>query len=50
MQIQLAPKIVTKRSYLFRRDCQYPLSVNAINFISTSTTNMKFKAVLIRDN
>ena len=30
---------VTKRSYLFRLDCKYPLGVKAIFFITTSTKN-----------
>lgn len=49
MQIQLAPTMVTSRSYRFRRDCQYPRGVNAISFMSTSMINNKFRAVLIRD-
>lgn len=36
---------VTNKSYLFLRDCKYPLGVKAMFFITTSTTNINVQII-----
>lgn len=45
--IQITPTTVTNKSYRFLLDCRYPLGVNAMFFMMTSTRNMRVQIIEI---